>query len=86
MMPKEVLTDAAIRAEVVPGLSLRRICQLLQRFVSDDFAPDPLPPGAPVLARRAAAAAMPVLAHTACPWRAHQDSLCFREGSPALGC
>ena len=44
--PKEVLTDAAIRAEVVPGLSLRRICQLLQRFVSDDFAPDPLPPGA----------------------------------------
>lgn len=45
MMPKEVLTDRAIRAEVVPGLSLRRICQLLQRYVSDDFAPDPLPPG-----------------------------------------
>ena len=45
MMPKEVLTDRAIRAEVVPGLSLRRICQLLQRFLPDDFAPDPLPPG-----------------------------------------
>ena len=46
MMPKEALTDRAIRAEVVPGLSLRRICQLLQRYVTDDFAPDPLPPGA----------------------------------------
>ncbi len=46
MMPKEVLTDRAIRAEVVPGLSLRRICHLLQRFLPDDFAPDPLPPGA----------------------------------------
>ena len=45
MMPKEVLTDRAIRAEVVPGLSLRRICQLLNRFLPDDFAPDPLPPG-----------------------------------------
>lgn len=47
MMPKEVLTDRAIRAEVVPGLSLRRICQLLNRFLPDDFAPDPLPPGQP---------------------------------------
>lgn len=45
MMPKEVLTDRAIRAEVVPGLSLRRICQLLNRFLPDEFAPDPLPPG-----------------------------------------
>ena len=45
MMPKEVLTDASIRAEVVPGLSLRRICQLLERFEPDDFAADPLPPG-----------------------------------------
>ncbi|KAK9805120.1 hypothetical protein WJX72_000185 [[Myrmecia] bisecta] len=45
MMPKEVLTDSSIRAEVVPGLSLRRICQLLVRFEPDDFAADPLPPG-----------------------------------------
>lgn len=50
MMPKEALIDRAIRAEVVPGLSLRRICQLLQRFVTDDFAPDPLPPGQDSLA------------------------------------
>ena len=47
MMPKEVLTDRAIRAEVVPGLALRRICALLARFQPDDFAPDPLPPGKP---------------------------------------
>ena len=45
MMPKEVLTDRAIRSEVVPGLSLRVICALLARFHPDDFAAEPLPPG-----------------------------------------
>ena len=47
MMPKEVLTDGAIRSEVVPGLSLHRICQILERFQPDDFAADPLPKGEP---------------------------------------
>lgn len=42
---QEVLTDQAIRREVVPGLPLHRICQLLERFQPDDCAPDPLPPG-----------------------------------------
>ncbi|KAL0019458.1 hypothetical protein WJX77_004963 [Trebouxia sp. C0004] len=45
MMPKEVLTDRTIRAEVLPGLSLGRICSLLERFQPDDFAADPLPKG-----------------------------------------
>ncbi|KAL4430809.1 hypothetical protein ABPG75_006065 [Micractinium tetrahymenae] len=45
MMPKEVLTDREMRREVVPGLPLHRICQLLQRFEPDDCAPDPLLPG-----------------------------------------
>ncbi len=45
MMPKEVLTDRTIRAEVLPGLSLGRICSLLERFQPDDFAADPLPRG-----------------------------------------
>ena len=45
MMPKEVLTDRHIRAEVVPGLSLRHICALLGRFHPDDFAAEPLPAG-----------------------------------------
>ena len=45
MMPKEVLTDRVTRSEVVPGLPLRRICQILERFEPDDFAPDPLPAG-----------------------------------------
>ena len=47
MMPKEVLTDRTIRAEVLPGLSLGRICSLLERFQPDDFAADPLPRGDP---------------------------------------
>ena len=45
MMPKEVLTDRSIRAEILPGLSLRRICTLLERFQPDDFSADPLPRG-----------------------------------------
>lgn len=45
MMPKEVLTDRTIRAEVLPGLSLSRICAILERFQPDDFAADPLPRG-----------------------------------------
>ena len=47
MMPKEVLTDRSIRAEVLPGLSLGRICTLLERFQPDDFSADPLPRGQP---------------------------------------
>lgn len=44
-LPQEVLTDRQIRREVVPGLPLHRVCQLLERFEPDDCAPDPLPPG-----------------------------------------
>ena len=42
----QVLTDRQMRREVVPGLPLHRVCQLLERFEPDDCAPDPLPPGA----------------------------------------
>jgi hypothetical protein len=42
----QVLADPGMRREVVPGLPLHRVCQLLQRFQPDDSAPDPLPPGA----------------------------------------
>ncbi|EFN59072.1 hypothetical protein CHLNCDRAFT_137813 [Chlorella variabilis] len=52
MMPKQarssgraVLADPQMRREVVPGLPLHRVCQLLERFEPDDNAPDPLPPG-----------------------------------------
>lgn len=31
--------------EVVPGLPLRHICRLLERFAPDDSAPEPLPEG-----------------------------------------
>lgn len=57
MMPKEVLTDRSIRAEVLPGLSLRRICTLLERFQPDDFSADPLPRGQ-----------LPTV-YLACPWQ-----------------
>jgi hypothetical protein len=46
MMPKEALTDAAIRAEMLPGMGLARVVRLLQRFTPDDFAQEPLPAGA----------------------------------------
>lgn len=49
MMPKEVLTDRSIRSEILPGLSLRRICTLLERFQPDDFSADPLPRGLALL-------------------------------------
>ena len=45
MMPKEVLTDRAIRSEMAPGLPLTTICDLLHRFQPDGYAADPLPPG-----------------------------------------
>ena len=45
MMPKEALTDGAIRAEMLPGLGLGRVVRLLQRFTPDDFAQEPLPKG-----------------------------------------
>lgn len=45
MMPKEVLTDRTIRSEVIPGLPLRLICELLSRFEPDELASEPLPPG-----------------------------------------
>ncbi|KAI3433675.1 hypothetical protein D9Q98_003484 [Chlorella vulgaris] len=44
MMPKEVLADPQMRREVVPGLPLHRVCQLLERFQPDENAPDPLLP------------------------------------------
>ena len=40
-----------MRREVVPGLPLRRICQLLERWEPDESAPDPLPPGGRTPAR-----------------------------------
>lgn len=46
MMPKEALTDGAIRAEMLPGLGLSRVVCLLKRFLPDDFAQEPLPAGA----------------------------------------
>ncbi|KAK9830927.1 hypothetical protein WJX81_006480 [Elliptochloris bilobata] len=45
MMPKEALMDTAIRAEMLPGLGLGRVVRLLQRFLPDDFAQEPLPAG-----------------------------------------
>ncbi len=54
MMPKEALADREIRAEVVPTLSVPRVTAILSRFRPDDFAPDPLPHGAPLLAARRA--------------------------------
>lgn len=45
MMPKEALTDRAIRDEVIPGLPLSTICELLSRFRPDDLAQEPLAPG-----------------------------------------
>lgn len=48
----QVLTDREMRREVVPGLPLHRICQLLERFEPDDCAPDPLPPGVHVCMQR----------------------------------
>ena len=41
----QVLADSEIRREVVPGLPLRRVVQILERFEPDDFAPEPVPPG-----------------------------------------
>ncbi len=45
MMPKEALTDRAIRNEVIPGLPLSTICELLTRFRPDELAQEPLQPG-----------------------------------------
>lgn len=41
----QVLADPQMRREVVPGLPLHRVCQLLERFQPDENAPDPLLPG-----------------------------------------
>ena len=45
MMPKDALTDASARLDVLPHLPLRAVCGALARFKPDDNAPDPLPPG-----------------------------------------
>ena len=45
MVPKEALADAAVRADVAPGLRTRSVAALLARYAPDAAAPDPLPPG-----------------------------------------
>lgn len=45
MVPKEALVDAAVRADVAPGLKTRAVAALLARYAPDASAPDPLPPG-----------------------------------------
>lgn len=45
MMKKELLTDRAIRNEMLPGLALPQICELLTRFRPDENDRQPLPPG-----------------------------------------
>ena len=52
MMPKELVVDRGIREEVLPTLSVLRISGLLRRFRPDDYAPDPLPMGAPSAVQR----------------------------------
>jgi hypothetical protein len=48
-----------MRREVVPGLPLHRVCQLLERFEPDESAPDPLPPGEACILKRVSC--LPVL-------------------------
>ena len=45
MVPKEALADAAVRADVAPGLRTQSVAALLARYAPDAAAPDPLPPG-----------------------------------------
>ena len=40
-------SNALAHVQVVPTLSVPRIRAILRRFQADDFAPDPLPHGAP---------------------------------------
>ncbi|KDD73704.1 hypothetical protein H632_c1911p0, partial [Helicosporidium sp. ATCC 50920] len=45
MMDKEAVLDKGVREEMAPGLSLATAKLVLQQFVPDEFAPDPLPQG-----------------------------------------
>lgn len=45
MFPKDMLRDAATRAEILPALSLSQVCAILAKFVPDDYAPDSVPRG-----------------------------------------
>nr|XP_043622528.1 uncharacterized protein LOC122594118 [Erigeron canadensis]XP_043622530.1 uncharacterized protein LOC122594118 [Erigeron canadensis] len=43
MVPKDMLMDKSIRAEVCPSISLSLLKQVLSSFTSDEFCPDPVP-------------------------------------------
>lgn len=45
MFPKDMLRDAATRAELLPALSLSQVCAIITKFVPDDYAPDSVPRG-----------------------------------------
>ncbi len=52
MMPKEAVADRGIREEVVSTLTVLNISSLLRRFRPDEYAPNPLPMGAPSAVQR----------------------------------
>ena len=90
MMPKEALTNGAIRAEMLPGLGLGRVVRLLQRFSPDDFAEEPLPMGDALLqSAERVARAWRELTNICVPWsRRRLVSLCrpaWRAGEPGGG-
>lgn len=45
MFPKDMLRDAATRAEILPALSLPQVVAIVTKFVPDDYAPDSVPRG-----------------------------------------
>lgn len=45
MFPKDMLRDAATRAEILPALTLPQVCAIVTKFVPDDYAPDSVPRG-----------------------------------------
>lgn len=43
MVPKDMLTDRSIRAEVCPSINLSLLREILCNFTPDEFCPDPVP-------------------------------------------
>ncbi|XP_071688010.1 uncharacterized protein [Rutidosis leptorrhynchoides] len=43
MVPKDMLMDRSIRAEICPSISLSLLNQILDNFTPDEFCPDPVP-------------------------------------------
>ncbi|KAI3772571.1 hypothetical protein L6452_03760 [Arctium lappa] len=43
MVPKDMLLDRSIRAEVCPSISLALLTRILSNFTPDEFCPDPVP-------------------------------------------